>query len=150
MVEYARVTLSYTSRFYDDEIIACIFTDGDGIVNMCTEGLIVLSCGQTPHISTRMVDGIHPDAVAQQRTSGLLLRRIHGNDSDRFVRAGLDESPDDLIGDGRLTRASGTRDAQYRRAQIRNTRFRLGCGRPALRIRDGTGYLAYILPFAKL
>ena len=62
------------------------------------------------------VDGVHADAVAQQRAAGAPARRIDGEQRDTQIRLVQAEALDDLVGQRALARAAGAGDAQNRRA----------------------------------
>ncbi len=62
-----------------------------------------------------MLDGIHPDTVAQQRPAGALARRVDGDQADLDAVALVEaEAADQFIGQRRLAGAAGAGDAEYR------------------------------------
>ena len=71
--------------------------------------------GQGAHVNPRIADGVHADAVAQQRAAGLTLGRIHRDDAQGFVGEIVEKAPHNFIDQRRLTRATGAGDAQHRR-----------------------------------
>ena len=52
---------------------------------MSTEGQICLARGQGTHEHITMFDGVHTNAVAQQGTAGLSLRRIYRHYRDALI-----------------------------------------------------------------
>ena len=54
------------------------------------------------------MDGIHPDPIAQQGTTGFLLGWIDGNNRNGFVGELIQKSTNDLVGDGRFSGSART------------------------------------------
>ena len=67
------------------------------------------------HVDVRMLDRVHPDAVAEQRAAGLAPRRVDRDDRDlqRVVLVEA-EAADQLVGQRALAGAAGAGDAERR------------------------------------
>ncbi|MNW99262.1 hypothetical protein D3C86_287330 [compost metagenome] len=68
--------------------------------------------GERAHGDARVVDGVHPDAIAQEGTAGLALAGVHREDRDGLLREVDEEAPHQLVGEAGLACAAGTRDTQ--------------------------------------
>ena len=60
-------------------------------------GQVALARGQAAHVHSRRVDGIHPNAVAEQRAAGLALAGVHGNNGNSLLREVHQKAPHQLI-----------------------------------------------------
>jgi hypothetical protein len=45
------------------------------------------------------MNGVHPYPVAEKRSTGLSAGRVHGNDTNGFVRLIVQEAQDYLVGE---------------------------------------------------
>ena len=73
-----------------------------------------LARGERAHVDVRAVDGVHADAVAEQRAAGLPPGRIDGDHRDRRIAGVEAEAADQLVGQRRLAGAAGAGDADHR------------------------------------
>ena len=71
--------------------------------------------GQRTHEDVRMLDGVHADAVTQQRAAGTLARRVDGDQADLDAIVLIEaEAADQFIGERRLAGTAGAGDTEYR------------------------------------
>ena len=71
--------------------------------------------GERTHVDVRMLDGVHADAVAEQRTTGALARRVDGDDGNlQRVAPGRGGNGAPVRRSARTCRAAGAGNAEHR------------------------------------
>ena len=86
---------------------------GHDVVDVVRD-LAVAPGGQRADEHVGAVDGVHADAVAEQRATGPPAGGVDGHDGDaELVLVVEAEAPDQLVGERRLARAAGAGDAEH-------------------------------------
>ncbi|MNS48889.1 hypothetical protein D3C72_814750 [compost metagenome] len=96
----------------DDEVVAGGLGDGDRVFERARGGHVRLSGGERAHVDAAVVDGVHADAIAQQRAAGLALGGVDREDRDRALREVVQVAPHQFVGEAALAGAAGAGDAQ--------------------------------------
>ena len=73
-----------------------------------------LSGRQRAQIQPRTANGIHPNAITQKGTTGFAAGWIATDDGHMDITEIMQDTQNDLIGQGRLSRAPGTGDSNNR------------------------------------
>ena len=81
---------------------------------MLAKRKVALACSKRTHVDVVVVDGIHPNPVAEQGPSGLALGRIHTHQTNFKARKMAKHAAYELVDHGTFAGASGTGDAQNR------------------------------------
>ena len=113
-----RIALANAGGFHDDQVKARTFRGGHHVGQGGADLAAKIARGQRAHEHPRAMapgaDGIHSDAVAQQRATALAARRVDGNhrhaQSVFLVQA---QTPYQLVGERRFARAAGAGDAEH-------------------------------------
>ncbi|EXI67715.1 MAG: hypothetical protein AW08_01656 [Candidatus Accumulibacter adjunctus] len=109
------VALADSRGLDDDQIEARELAGGDHFRQGGGEFRPRVARRQRAHVDVRMLDGVHPDAVTQQRTAGALARRVDGDDRQLDAVALIEpKAPHQFVGQRRLAGATGTGDAERR------------------------------------
>ena len=108
------VALADARGLGDDQIEAGQLAGGDGFRQGPGDLAARVAGGERAHVDVGVADGVHADAVAQQRAAGALARGVHGDHGD-LEAVGLvqADAPDQLVGERALARAAGAGDAQH-------------------------------------
>ncbi len=89
---------------------------------MWGKGQVALAGSQGAHVDPASVklrvEGIHPDAVAEERASGLALGGVHRKYGHRLVRKIQDKPADELVHQTGLAGSACTGNAQYRNLSL--------------------------------
>jgi hypothetical protein len=110
-----RVALTNPRGFDDHQIEAGQLAGGEHFGQGGRELGARVTRRQRAHVDVRMLDGVHPDAVAEQRTTGTLARGVDGNDRQLDAVALVEpEAAHQFVGQRRLAGAAGASDAEGR------------------------------------
>ena len=114
VVDDPGIALPDAGRLHDHEVVPRRSASREDVI----EGLGQLARpagGQRAEQHLRRVDGVHADPVTEQRTAAAPPRRIDGDHGDpELVLLVEAEPPQQLVGERRLARPTGARDAQHR------------------------------------
>ena len=118
-----RVALADPRRLDDDQVEARDLARGDHVGQRLADFLAGLARRQRAHVDVRVLDRIHPDAVAQERAAGLAPGRVDRHDGE-LQPVGLieAEAADQLVGERALAGAAGAGDAQRGHLGLRRRR----------------------------
>ena len=125
MVDDPGVPLADAGGLDDDEVDARGAQQRDRVGEVLRQGAAAPARGHRAEVDLRPAEGVHADAVAEQRATALAARRVDGEHRDpELVLLVEAEAADELVGQRRLARAAGAGDAEHRDG-------------PALERRDG-------------
>ena len=113
MIHYFGVTLSDTAGFKDNQVVMGGFEDINGRVYVSGKREIALSGGERAHIHARVVDGVHPDTVAEQGASRFSLGGIYRYNTDIFIREIAQKPAHQFVHHRRFACTTGTCYAEY-------------------------------------
>ncbi len=114
-----RVALADARSLDDDKVEASRLACGDRIGQCGGDLGARVARRERAHVDVRMADRVHPDAVTEQRATGLAPRRVDRKDRDtQRVLLVEPEPAHQLVGERALARAAGARDAQHRRLHL--------------------------------
>ena len=110
----AGVALADARGLDDDEVEAGGLQHSDDVIEV-VRVLVAAAGGQRPEVDAVAVQGIHPDAVTEQRAATLASRRVDGEhgDAELVLLVGA-EPADELVGERALAGAAGAGDAEQR------------------------------------
>ena len=91
------VTLPYARGFQNNQIELCSLEDIHGRVHIFRKRQIALAGCQRAHVHPWRIDGVHANAVAQQRTTSFSFGRIYRHDGDGFTFKIEQKAPHKLI-----------------------------------------------------
>ncbi len=101
------VALADARRLDDHDVERRDLARGDHVGERLAHFAAGVARGERAHVDVRMLDRVHPDAIAQERAAGLAARRIDRDDRDpQAVLLVEPEAPDDLVGERALARAA--------------------------------------------
>ena len=136
VVDDLGVALADAAGFEDDQVEGRCFEDIHGRVDVLRQGQVALAGSQRAHIHPGRIDGVHPDAVAEQGAARFALGRVDGNDGDGLVLKVHDEAPHQFVHQRRFAGAARTRNAQHRGYFLVFFQF-LADGRQDLDVKQG-------------
>ena len=110
-VDDGGITLADSRRLDDNEIEALGAHEGDRVVEHRARRRIAPARGERAHEHAPVAQAVHPDPVAEQRPAGAAPGGIDREDSDARLREVLEETGDELVGDGALARPARAGDA---------------------------------------
>ncbi len=94
-----RIPLADAGGLDDDQVEAGDLARRDGVRQRLGDLTARLPGGHRAHVDVRVVDRVHPDAIAEQRAARLASRRIDRNDGDaQLVVLVQSEAPYEFIG----------------------------------------------------
>ncbi len=100
----------------DDEVVGLALEECHAVLQHGTRRGMLASRRHRAHEHAMAAQGIHADAIAQQRTAGTAPGRIDREHGDAHLRERVQEAQQQLIDHARLAGAAGARDADDRRA----------------------------------
>ena len=115
------VALADASGLQNHQVEAGGAADLDGVLKRPRGRAVRLTRRERAHIDAAgvlAVERVHADPVAQERAARPSPRRIHRQDGDLEVGEVVQEAADELVGQRRLARAAGARDAHNRRGVV--------------------------------
>src|SRR5690606_15723884 len=131
-----RVTLTDTGCLDDDEVEAGRLAGRGDVVKGGRDDRAGGAGREAAEVHLALGDGVHAYAVAEERSPSPSARGVDGDDGDaQLVLAVASQTPDQLVGEGRLARSACPGDAENRDGAA-------GGGLPDLLEpgrRDGTG-----------
>ena len=107
------VALANAAGLQHDQVEFCGLEDVKRFLHMTRQGQIGLPGGQGTHVHPVRVNGVHADAVAEQRPAGLSLGRIDAYQRDALLGEVDQEAPHELVHHGRFSRPAGAGDAEH-------------------------------------
>ena len=120
------ITLTDARRLDDHEIGTPRLGGEDDLVEGGRHFAAGGARGQRSEEDLRAVDGVHADAVAQQRATATAPRGIDRDHGDAQLVALVEaEPPQQLVGQRRLARTAGARDAEHRHVTRRAAASRI-------------------------
>ena len=124
-VDDARVALADAGGFRDDKIKTRRLDGHDGVGQgfgyLCSGA----ARGKRAHVDPRTADGVHADAVPQERPTGFAARRVAAQHRHPRLPEVVQDAHDQLIGQGGLARAAGAGDADNRHPAAADLRRKL-------------------------
>jgi hypothetical protein len=110
------VALPDAGSLDDDEVEGGGAQDGEHVVESLGH-LAPAAGGQAAEVDPVAVEGVHPDAVAEQRSPAPPARGVDGDAGDAQLVLLVDpQPPNQLVGQAGLARAAGAGDAEHRGA----------------------------------
>jgi len=107
------VALTNAAGLQHDQVELRGFEDVERFLHVTRQGQIRLACGQGTHVHPVRVDGVHADAVAEQRPAGFSLGRVDAHQRDALLGEVDQEPPHKLVHHGGFARPAGAGDAQH-------------------------------------
>ena len=118
VLDDAGVALADAGRLDDDEVVAGGLAGQDRVRQAGRHLAAGAAGGQRPEEDARRVgrvEGVHPDAVAEQRAAAAPAGRVDGEDGDAELVLVVQAQPaQQLVGQRALARAAGAGDAEDR------------------------------------
>ena len=110
------ITLADAGSLDDDQVEVADLAGGDRVLDHGRDFSDRISSRDRAHVNVGVIDGVHANAIAEQRTAGFAPGRVDCDDGD-FQRIGMveAEAADDFVGQRRLARTAGAGDAEHGR-----------------------------------
>ena len=107
------IALANSTCFQDDQIKPGDAQDIQSFGHVLGEGEVGLARGQRTHVDPFVVDGVHPNAVAEECAACLALGGVHADQANAFIRKCREEATDQFVDHGRLASPTGPGDSQH-------------------------------------
>ena len=115
VVDDPGVALADAGGLDDDEVDARGAQQRDRVGEVLGQRSAAAPRGHRAEVDLRPAEGVHADAVAEQRAAALAARRVDGEHRDpELVLLVEAEAAHELVGQRRLARAAGAGDAEHR------------------------------------
>src|SRR6516162_2872209 len=124
-------------------------TNGNRFAYVRAQGFVIFPCSQRTHISPRMVNGIHSDAVAEKGASRFFPGRIDGDDGDCLLGEMMNISSNDFVSYRRFSCTTCTGNAKYWRLMGRFFSLGFFSPFPVFRNCNRMSHADDVLPFSK-
>ena len=108
------IALADTGGFGDDQIESGRLGHLDDIRHGLRDLGVGAAGGQRAHVDSRVADGVHADAIAQQGTAGLAARRVGTDNGHPDIFKIEEHALDKLVGQGRFPGAPRSGDTDDR------------------------------------
>ena len=107
------VALADARSLEQDEVVAGERENPRAIFRGLRQRPVGLPRGKRTHEDAVVKNSVHPDAVAEQRTTGTLAGRVDADDADAELRVGTQEAPYQFVCERRLARSARAGDAHH-------------------------------------
>jgi hypothetical protein len=112
-VHDARVPLADAGGFGDDQVEARGLDRQDGVGQRFGDFGGGAARGERAHVDPRVANGVHADAVAQERPAGLAARGVAAQDGYAYLFEVVQDAHDQLVGQRGLAGPPGAGDADH-------------------------------------
>ncbi len=105
------VGLPDAGRLDNDEIESGRLVQLDHVLQHGRGGEVLPAGGQRPHENRIRRQGVHADAISEERATAAPARGVHRDHGDLQIREGAHQARQELVGETRLTGTAGSGDA---------------------------------------